>query len=170
MAGGLGEATSIIAVAELGLRLGSALYSFASAVKESSTTIKIVCSDVNAIAGILHQLEDFRRTTIIVNGSPRPLLNEKISCDIQNCSTSCQSSFNKVEQTLTNASEWLRIEGVSRADQLHLSTWEKLRWPLIRKQLQEIRGELGESKATLSLSLNFVTLRAVTSGGAALYE
>lgn len=141
MATGVGEASAILAVAQLGIKLSHTLISYVGEVKDAQNRIRRIGSEIATTSQTLSQIGDLVKT----NGRTKYLNQEGIR-SAERCSMECSVIIECVRSELEKTG-W---QADSSANASFLTT---LYWPFVRGRLELPRTELQRIKADLTLLL-----------------
>ncbi|KZF25832.1 hypothetical protein L228DRAFT_281036 [Xylona heveae TC161] len=142
---GIGEASSIIAVIDLGLKFGKTLQWYVSTAKGAKEEVLLLISDISSTFGHLHQLNELIEK------------NKKTHCwgdvgvqDARKCVRSCQKIIEKFQKLLKRSSVPVRPENFTQED-IDLSKFGHLSWPLYARKFEKYRQELSMVKLDVLL-------------------
>ena len=152
MAAGIGEASAILNVAQIGLSLSKSLITYIEEVKGAPSHIRRVGDEILTTSERLKDIGD------LINQNPRTKVfsEEGINSAVR-CSTECQQIIKEVKNVLYK-SGW---QDQPRESEIGTSMFSTLRWPFAKIKLEVPRAELHRIKLDLSLLFSCaIVLRA----------
>ena len=153
MAGGIGEASAILTVAQLGITLSFSLYSFIGEVQDAPHRIRSIA---NEVATTSERLKDIGE---LVDKNPEtPIFNEEGVHSAVRCSEECHKIIDEVKSVLQKGG-WQQKSGALEKDEIDTSLFSTLRWPFLKRSLDVPRAELQRIK--IDLQLLFVSAMAL---------
>ena len=145
---GIGEASAIIAIAQLGIKFSKTIFEYAGEVKEAPKEIRRIGRDLCTTS---ERLEEIGR---LINQNPtNHLFNEGGIASAARCSSDCNEIIVQVTGLLAK-SGWVSGAGALQKKDLDISLLESLRWPFVRAKLASPQADLERVKASLSLLFN----------------
>lgn len=141
MASGVGEASAIIAVAQLGIKLSSALISYVGEVKDAQNRIRRIGNEIATTSQSLSQIGD-----LIERNPSTKYFNRDGVRSAERCSKECAV----IIECVSNELEKIGWQDGSDTNASFLTT---LYWPFIRGRLELPRTELQRIKTDLTLLL-----------------
>ena len=142
---GIGEASAIIAVSQLGISLSTALIGYVGEVKDAGPHIQRVADEISSTCDRLKELGD------LVEQNPTTcLFSQEGLRKSERLASSCQSVIDEIRQALKKADVEVNSKSFS-SDELDISRFSKLYWPFIRNKLELPRTELSRLKIDLLL-------------------
>jgi hypothetical protein len=140
---GIGEAASIIAVAQLGFALASTLASFIGDYKEAGNRIDSLSSEIQLTSVSLQQLGD------LANGNR--LQGENAVLQASNLRKRCDDVLQEIRVILKRKDVTLDVKTINK-EEIDISCYERWRWATyLRSRLRIPRLELGRLKIDLML-------------------
>jgi hypothetical protein len=152
MAAGIGEASAIIAVVEIGLSLANALNTYVASVAAAPDDISNLSSEIDATLSHLRGLESL----IQKNKETRAWDDDGLEL-AKRCIADCERIVNKLRSLLRKAN-WKDKEGVDKKvvdrSEIDLSKFERALWPRLKPELQICKDELQGVKLNIILAHN----------------
>ena len=138
---GIGEASAIIAVAQLGINLSRNLIAYVGEVKDAQIRIRSIGNDIANTSSALNQIGD------LVEQNPRTnQFNQEGVSSAERCSKECSVIIKAVRNELDKI-------GWQDGSSTNTSFLTSLYWPFVRGRLELPRAELQRIKADLTLLL-----------------
>ena len=148
---GIGEASAILGVAQIGLQLAQTLVTVIGDFREAATNINRLRDEIHLTSICLQQLGDLAQKNRLLPG--RGVL------EATNLRERCRAVIWEIRQIIKKGDEPLRPEAVTK-DEIDVSYFMAWKWALwTKKHLEEPRLELDRLKD--SLTLTFVTHMAI---------
>ena len=141
MAAGIGEASAILTVAQLGISLSKSLIAYIEEVKGGPSYIQRVGNEIRTTSERLKDIGEL----ISENSHTKVFSEEGINSALR-CSRECQQIIQDVRIVLYKGG-WQD----SDEDTLDTSLFSTLRWPFVKVKLDVPRAELHRIKIDLSL-------------------
>lgn len=145
---GIGEASAIIAVAQVGIKLSKTIFDFASEVSDAPKEIRRIGRDICTTS---ERLEEIGR--LIEKNPISHLFSEGGIASAIRCSNDCDEIITEVTILLAKGG-WVSGSAALDKKDLDISLLDALRWPFIRSKLASPQAELEKVKASLTLLFN----------------
>lgn len=145
---GIGEATAIIAIAQVGIQLSKTIFEFASEVRDAPKEIRRVGRDICTTS---ERLEEIGR--LIEKNPISYLFSERGIVSVICCFNECEEIITEVSILLAKGG-WISEPATLAKKDLDISLLEALKWPFIRSKLASPQAELEKVKANLTLLFN----------------
>ena len=145
---GIGEASAIIAVAQVGIKLSKTIFEFASEVRDAPKEIRRIGRDICTTS---ERLEEIGR--LIEKNPISHLFSEGGIASAIRCSNDCDEIITEVTILLAKGG-WVSGSAALDKKDLDISLLDALRWPFIRSKLASPQAELEKVKASLTLLFN----------------
>lgn len=145
MAAGIGEASAILSVAQIGINLSKALITYIEEVKDAPSHIQRIGNEILTTSERLKDIGE------LVNQNPQTKVfsEEGINSAVR-CSSECQDIIRDVKSVLCKGG-WKAYPRDSEKDEFHPSLFSTFRWPYAKIKLEVPRAELSRIKIDLSL-------------------
>ena len=145
MATGVGEASAILTIAQLGISLSNSLISYIGEVQDAPFRIQRISNEVATTC------ERLREIGLLVdkNGETHIFSEEGIHSAVR-CSEECHKIIEEVKIVLQKGG-WQQRSGALEKDEIDTSLFSTLRWPFLKRSLEVPRAELQRIKVDLSL-------------------
>ena len=145
MAAGIGEASAILSVAQIGITLSKTLITYIAEVKDAPSHIKRIGNEILTTSERLKDIGE------LVNQNPQTKVfsEEGINSAVR-CSLECQEIINDVKSVLYKGG-WKTYPRDPDQDEVPPSLFSTLRWPYAKIKLEVPRAELHRIKVDLSL-------------------
>ncbi|KAK2767530.1 hypothetical protein FQN54_003687 [Arachnomyces sp. PD_36] len=144
---GIGEASAIITVADLGLKLSKALIGYVAEVKEAShgirslgNEIKTTCERLHDIAGIVKKNRRFH------------ILSHAGFQSAVRASDECKLAISDIQYALRKIEYQTQPDLDADRDKIDLSLLTRLQWPMVKRKLEAPKAELRRIRADLTLT------------------
>lgn len=154
MAAGVGEASAIIAIAQIGIKVSKTIFEYAGEVKEAPVEISRIGRDMCTTS---ERLQEIGR--LIDQNPTTQLFREGGIASAVRCSKDCTDIIGQVTGLLAKSGYVPDPEALEKQD-LDIGLLESLRWPLVRRKLASPQADLERVKASLSLLFNSVMAAA----------
>ena len=142
---GIGEASAIISVAQIGISLSKTLITYIEEVKTAPSHIRWVGNEILTTSERLKDIGE------LVNQNPHTkIFNEEGINSAVRCSSECQVIISDFKSVLCKGG-WRSYPGDSEKDEIDPSLFSTLRWPFAKIKLEVPRAELQRIKSNLSL-------------------
>lgn len=145
MAAGIGEASAILTVAQLGISLSNSLITYIEEVKGASLRIQRIGNEILTTSERLKDIGEL----ISQNSHTKVFSEEGVNSAVR-CSTECQQIIQDVRIVLFKTG-WQDRSIDSGKDEVDSSLFSSLRWPFVKTKLEVPRAELHRIKLDLSL-------------------
>lgn len=142
---GIGEASAILTVAQLGISLSKSLITYIEEVKDAPTHIKSIGNEVFTTSERLKDIGEL----VDQNSQTKAFSESGISSAVRS-STECQQIIKEVKNVLFKGG-WQDYPEDSDKDALDTSLFSKLLWPFTKLKLEVPRAELQRIKLDLLL-------------------
>lgn len=145
MAAGIGEASAILAVAQLGISLSRSLITYFEEVKGAPAHIRRIGNEILTTSEILKDIGEL----VNQNSHTKIFTEEGINSAVR-CSKESQQIIQEVRVVLFKGG----CQDYSRQsdeDEVEYSLFSTLRWPFVKSKLELPRAELQKIKLDLSL-------------------
>ena len=144
----LGIVTSIIQIADLGLRLSLRLYSFGETAARAHKAIVGISKDVSLTSSVLQELGEHLR-----KDREAPICSENAIKTAEEIGRECLHVFQELDAALEKSLNRLGVGGREKARWMSV-LGERLRWPLLQPKMETLRSNLDRLRVTLLLMLN----------------
>ena len=151
---GIGEASAIIAIAQIGVKVSKTIFEYASEAKDAPNEISRIGRDLCTTS---ERLEEIGK--LIDRNPATQLFNAGGIASAVRCSNDCKEIVDQVTGLLAKSGWTADPETLEKKD-LDIGLIESLRWPLVRKKLASPQADLERVKASLSLLFNSVMANA----------
>jgi hypothetical protein len=151
---GIGEATAIIAVAQIGIQASKTIFEFVGEVKEAPKEIRRIGRDICTTS---ERLEEIGR--LIDNNHTSRFFNQGGIASAVRCSNDCKEIITQVNGVLAKGG-WIADAAALEKKDFDISLLDALRWPFLRTKLASPQADLEKVKASLSLLFNSVMATA----------
>ena len=145
MAAGIGEASAILTVAQLGISLSKSLIKFIEEVKDAPSHIQRIGNEILTTSERLKDIGE-----LVDQNSQSKVLSEGGINSAVRCSTECQQIIQDVRILLCK-NGWQDPAKDPDKDEVDSSLFSTLRWPFVKIKLEVPRAELHRIKIDLSL-------------------
>ena len=145
MAAGIGEASAILSIAQIGVKLSKSLITYIEEVKGAPSHIQRIGNEILTTSERLKDIGEL----VEKNPQTKVLSEGGINSAIR-CSTECQHIIEEVKNVLYKGG-WQDYPKESDKDQFDTSLFSNLRWPFVKIKLEVSRAELHRIKLDLSL-------------------
>ena len=152
---GVGEATAILEVAELGFGVSSALIDYTNEVKDAPGRIKSIGDEIKTTSKRLQEI-----ARLVEKNSQTRLFSQEGLQNVLRCSDECYQAIGEVRFVLRKTGYQRNPVEFDRS-QLDISYHTKLQWPLIKTKLEVPRTALQRIK--IDLSLLFASVMAISA-------
>ena len=152
---GIGEASAIIAIAQVGIKVSKIIFEYAGEVKEAPKEISRIGRDICTTS---ERLEEIGR--LINKNHTSHLFSEGGIASARRCSTDCSEIINQVSGLLAKGG-WVSAPANLEKKDLDISLLGALRWPFVRVKLASPQADLERVKASLSLLFNSAMANAL---------
>ena len=145
MAAGIGEASAILSVAQIGISLSKTLITYIEEVKDAPSHIQRIGNEILTTSERLKDIGE------LVNLNPHTkVFNEEGINSAVRCSSECQEIIKNVKSVLLKGG-WKAYSRDSEKDEVDPSLFSTFRWPFAKIKLEVPRAELHRIKLDLSL-------------------
>lgn len=143
---GIGEASAIISVVQVGFSLATALNSYIADVAYARDDISSLASDIEATFGQLRDLEK-----LIQKNETTKAWSEDGLRNAEKCVTDCGRIITKLRELLKKSTASLTSKEVNR-DEIDVTKLERARWPFIKPKLEFRQRELQSIKQDIMIA------------------
>lgn len=144
-AAGIGEASAILSVAQIGISLSKTLITYIEEVKGAPSHIQRIGNEIRTTSERLKDIGE------LVNQNPQnKVFSEEGINSAVRCSSECQEIIRDVKSVLCKGG-WKAYPRDSDKDELDPSLFSTFRWPFAKIKLEVPRAELHRIKVDLSL-------------------
>ncbi|KAL8718075.1 MAG: hypothetical protein Q9181_008240, partial [Wetmoreana brouardii] len=143
---GIGEASAIISITQVGFSLAKALNTYLSDVSDASDDISSLVNDIEATLG---QLRDLGKL-IEKNKTTKAWTDDGLR-NAQKCVIDCQQIITKLRKLLKKSTASATSEEVDR-DEIDVNKLERALWPFIKPRLEVRRRELQSIKQDIIIA------------------
>ena len=150
---GIGEASAILSVAQIGVSLSKTLTKYIEEVKGAPSHIQSIGNEILTTSERLKDIGEL----VSQNPQTKAFSEEGISSAVRS-STECHQIIKEVKNVLYKGG-WQDYPTESDKDELDTSLFSKLRWPLAKIKLEVPRAELQRIK--LDLLLMFAAVKVL---------
>ena len=145
MAAGIGEASAILSVAQIGISLSKTLITYIEEVKDAPSHIRRIGNEILTTSERLKDIGE------LVERNPRTkVFREEAINSAVRCSSECQEIIRDVKSVLLKGG-WKAYSKDSEKDEVDPSLLSTFRWPFAKIKLEVPRAELHRIKLDLSL-------------------
>lgn len=145
MAAGIGEASAILTVAQLGISLSNSLITYIGEVHDAPFRILRIS---NEVATTSERLKDIGE--LVDKNTETHIFNEEGIHSAVRCSEECHKIIDEVKSVLQKGG-WQKKSEALEKDEIDTSLFSTLRWPFLRRSLDVPRAELQRIKIDLAL-------------------
>ncbi|KAL9045187.1 MAG: hypothetical protein Q9214_001739 [Letrouitia sp. 1 TL-2023] len=145
MAAGIGEASAILTVAQLGITLSNTLITYIGEVKDAPERIQRIG---NEIATTSERLKDIGE--LIEKNQTFYIFSDEGIRSALRCSTECEKIIVDLQAVIAKGG-WRQTSSALEKDEIDISLFSSLRWPFLKTKLEVPRAELQRIKIDLSL-------------------
>lgn len=142
---GIGEASAILSVAQIGISLSKTLIKYIEEVKDAPSHIKSIGNEILTTSERLKDIGEL----VDQNSQTKAFSEEGISSAVRS-STECRQIIKELKNVLLK-SGWQDYPKDSDKDELDTSLFSNLRWPFAKIKLEVPRAELQRIKLDLLL-------------------
>lgn len=142
---GIGEASAIITVAQVGIGLSTALLGYVGDVRNAGSNIQRVADEISSTCDRLKELGD-----LVEQNPTTGLFSEEGLRKSERLAASCKSVIDEIRQALKKADVEVNPESFSSSE-IDISRISKYYWPFIQGKLELPRTELSRLKIDLLL-------------------
>ena len=142
--------SSIIAVATVGVKLSTTLYSYSNGVAKAEKDITDIAADVALTSNVLKRVGDFMKQNTDV-----PVASEDAVRDAQSIIQRCERIFSEIENGFSK-----RIKPNKNGASPAVSLFGKATWPLKGPRMELLCRKLDGLKLSLTLLLEVLSLAA----------
>ena len=142
---GIGEASAIIAVAQIGIQTSKTIFEFVGEVKDAPIEIRRIGRDICTTS---ERLEEIGK--LIDKNSTSQLVSKGGIASAVRCSSDCDEIITQVSRLLAKGG-WVSGPAALEKRDLDITLFEALRWPFVRVKLASPQADLERVKASLSL-------------------
>ncbi|KAL9070380.1 MAG: hypothetical protein Q9161_004939 [Pseudevernia consocians] len=156
---GLSVAASIVGIATTGVQLSIKLATLATQISTASDSVSSIGNDISLTSSVLHQLGELMSQKTTDGGIS--ILNQHGLETTKTSASMCERIFQLIEKEVKRASAQLRCKpgrGRMNGEKIELTTIEKMKWPFLQKNINDLRADLRDAKSTLMLMLQLATL------------
>ena len=148
----VGAVTTIIQVADVGLRLSTTLFVFAETVANADKAVNSISKDVSLTSSVLKELANILQK----DNGPQAYSNTAVASAVA-VVRECSDVFQEVENILI---EKLPKLSSRRKDKTSRTTvaLERLKWPYLQPKINLLRSNLDRLKSSLLVILNVISL------------
>ncbi|KAJ9233457.1 hypothetical protein DTO271D3_4620 [Paecilomyces variotii] len=165
---GIGEASAVIGVAQVGLSLASALNTYISDVSNARDDILSLIGDIEATS---RQLADLQQ--LITRNETTKAWNENGLRNAQKCVTDCEKTIAKLRKLLRKSSisnsDSEPVGEVNR-DEIDITKFRQAMWPWYKPQLEVYRRELQGAKQDILIAYSTYMIKTGTSAEREKYK
>ncbi|KAJ9194605.1 hypothetical protein DTO164E3_7272 [Paecilomyces variotii] len=165
---GIGEASAVIGVAQVGLSLASALNTYISDVSNARDDILSLIGDIEATS---RQLADLQQ--LITRNETTKAWNENGLRNAQKCVTDCEKTIAKLRKLLRKSSisnsDSEPVGEVNR-DDIDITKFQQAMWPWYKPQLEVHRRELQGAKQDILIAYSTYMIKTGTSAEREKYK
>ena len=151
---GIGEASAIIAVAQVGIKVSKTIFEFVGEAKDAPKEIRRIGRDICTTS---ERLEEIGR--LIDNNHTSRFFNQGGIASAVRCSNDCKEIIAQVNGLLAKGG-WVAESAAPEKKDFDVSLLDSLRWPFVRIKLASPQADLEKVKASLSLLFNSVMATA----------
>lgn len=145
MAAVIGEASAILAVAQIGISLSNSLISYIGEVQDAPFRIQRISNEVATTSERLREIGE-----LVGKNQQTHIFSEEGINSAVRCSEECQKIIEELKAVLQKGG-WQQKSTAFESDFIDTSLFSTLRWPFLKKSLEVPRAELQRIKIDLSL-------------------
>ena len=147
----IGIIGSLLSIADIGIRLGIRLYTYANTVAQADRNISALSQDITTTSSVLRLLGE-----TLEKGFELNLCSEEAFRTASNAVNGCSNVFQEIEGLLTDgiAMKTNTGEATNRSSAVR----QRLTWPFMEPRIQLLSTNLEKLKSTLSLMLQVIIL------------
>lgn len=145
---GIGEATAIITVAQVGISLSQAIIGFVGEVRDAPKSIRRIGREISTTSERLEEIGH-----LIDRNATSHLFSKGGIASAVRCSSDCGEIITQVSGILGKAG-WIPGSGALEKKDIDISLIDSFWWPFLRKKLIAPQADLEKLKASLSLLFN----------------
>ncbi|KAL8688096.1 MAG: hypothetical protein Q9218_005905 [Villophora microphyllina] len=142
--------SSIIQIADVGLRLSLKLYTISETIARADKTILSISKDVSLTASVLHELG-----THLEKDKEVKICSENAVKTAEQIVQECLKVFHEIEGLLEKHTTKTATEGKSKHRWTE-SIAGRMKWPFLQPKMQLLMSNLDRLKATMMLMLNVI--------------
>ena len=146
----LSVATSILQIADVGLRLGLRLYTFGETVANADKAVIAISKDVSLTSSVVQELGEHLKKE-----RETPICSENAIKTAEQIVQECLHVFNELDQVLEKSTTKIGIGGKEKAKWTS-TVKERFKWPFLQPKMDFLTGNLDKLRATLLLMLNVI--------------
>lgn len=143
---GIGEASAVLGVAQIGLSLAITLNTYISDIGDAKDDILSLIGDIEATSRQLGDLE-----LLIQKNEVTHAWNENGLRNAQKCITDCEKIIAKL-RSLLKKSKTSKLSGEVKREEIDIGKLQQALWPLYKPQLQVRRRELQSVKQDILIA------------------
>lgn len=133
---GIGEASSVLAVVQLGFSIATTIFTFFSDVKDANDNIQSLASELDTTSRHLQAL-----STLIEDNAKTKRWDENGLALAQKCVTDCEKCSKKLRMLLRQ-SQPNDDQTLANDDTIQISNFDKVTWPIYKPQFIVLKQEL----------------------------
>lgn len=145
MAAGVGEATAILAVVQLGFNLSKTLYTYIEGVKSAPSDIQSITNDIQTTSERLQEVGQ-----LLERNHQTRFLHERGVDSAARCSTECWQIIEEIKTTLCKGGWHKNPDGFGK-DEIDTSQFSSYRWPFVKSKLEGPQAKLNKIKVDIGL-------------------
>ena len=142
---GIGEASAILAVAQIGFVLSNTLIAYIGEVKGAHYRINRIGNEIQTTSEQLKRIGE-----LVKKNRQNPVLSQASITSAIRCSSECRDIINDVKRILCK-SELPQKSEAPEKDEIDISLFSRLMWPILKRKLEIPRVELQRIKIDLLL-------------------
>lgn len=142
---GIGEASAILAVAQIGFALSTTLIAYIGEVKGAHSRINGIGNEIQTTS---ERLKDIGQ--LVEKNRQNPILSQASITSALRCSSECRDIIEFVKNTLCK-SEWPQKSEAPEKIEIDISLFSRFMWPMLKRKLEIPRVELQRIKIDLLL-------------------
>ena len=146
----LGVVTSILQIADTGLRLSLKLYTFGKTVASADKAIITISKDVSLTSSVLQELGSHLK-----KDQESPICSENAIQTAERIMQECMQVFTELDEALGKSRTRMGIEGEEKAKWTS-TVKERFKWPYLKPKIEFLSSNLDRLRATLLLMLNVI--------------
>ena len=150
MAAGIGEASAILAVAQIGITLSKTFITYCEEVRGAPSHVQRIGNEILTTSERLKDIGEL----VHRNSHAKVLSDEGINSAVR-CSTECQHIIQDIRTVLCKGG-WQSDPKDLDENEIDTSLFSILRWPFVKTKLEVPRAELHRIKLDLSLLFSAV--------------
>lgn len=149
MAAGVGEASAVISVLQLGFNLATTLNTYIGDYQDAKDDISRLATEVDAT---LLQVEELNK--LLEENKKTKGLSDYGVILAEKCRTDSEKVVKKLLKLLTKSGASLPTSNVIGPKDIDISKFSRATWPLLKPQVEVVKAELERTKIDILLARN----------------